>query len=143
MILSCSTITTGRDLLHFCTAWTLQSLINSHLWSQNKNISEYGGFSKASYTPPMDSVCNLIIIDDGILIYKHYWKRAVTFLYSLDTFIIDHNSTLWSHNYNISEYAGFPIASYTHSIHTLSPQIVIYDFILLYKYYWKRPIIVM
>ena len=45
-----------------------------------------------------------------------------------------------SHDENISEYGGFPIACYTHPIHSFSPQIVIYDGILVYNYYSKTAI---
>jgi hypothetical protein len=39
----------------------------------------------ASYTPPMDSFCHQIVIDDGILLYIYYSKRPIIILYSLDT----------------------------------------------------------
>jgi hypothetical protein len=50
-----------------------------------ENISEYGGFPIACYTHHMDSFWLQIVIDCGILLCNHYWKRAITFLYSLDT----------------------------------------------------------
>jgi hypothetical protein len=45
-----------------------------------------------------------------------------------------------SHDENISEYGGFPIACYTHPIHSFSPQIIIYDGILLCNHYRHKPV---
>jgi hypothetical protein len=135
MMVSCSTINILRDLLQFYRAWTHQSLINSNLWSQNKNISEYEGFPIACYTPPMYSFCNLIVIDDGILLYKYYCKRTNTILtivrdllefcraQTLQSLI---NINLWSQNKNILEYWGFPIASYTPPMDSHMYKVIVY-----------------
>jgi hypothetical protein len=44
------------------------------------NIAEYGCFSIASYTPPMDSFVPQKVIDDGILLFQYYLKRPITIL---------------------------------------------------------------
>jgi hypothetical protein len=54
-MVSSSAITIGTDLLHFFPNWTLYSSINSHLWSHNCKLSEYGGFLILPYTHHMVS----------------------------------------------------------------------------------------
>jgi hypothetical protein len=89
MMVSYSAITIWRELLHFLTVQTLQSSMNSNLLSPNEYISYSGGFPIAWYTHPIHSFSPQTAIDDGILLYKHYGKRAITFLYNSDTSITD------------------------------------------------------
>jgi hypothetical protein len=45
-----------------------------------------------------------------------------------------------SHNENISEYGGFPIACYTHHMDSFGLQTVIDDGILLCNHYWHQTV---
>jgi hypothetical protein len=133
-MVSCSTTTIGKESLHFFTVWTLQSSINSNLWSHNENISEFRGFPIACYNHHMDS---FLCTNSNRL-----WYPIVQSLFGENYYI-----SLQFRNFNHLSIAiydpkmrGFPIAWYSHPIHSFSPQIVIDDGILLYNHYWKRAI---
>jgi hypothetical protein len=141
MIFSCSTITIGRDLLQFYTVQTLQSLINSTLWSKNESISEYEGFPVASYTPPMDRFCPQIVIYDGICSINTIGRELLHLYIQFGHFnhqsIAIYDPKIWNfYNMEVSQKFLIPLLP----MDRFCNLIVIDDGILLYNYYLKRSI---
>jgi hypothetical protein len=121
----------------------MQSLINSNVWSQNKNISEYGGFTIASYIPPMDSFVLPIVVDDGILVYRPItiWRDLLQFCRAWTLQSLS-NSNCWS-GFSIASYTPpipIPMDSHMSHVHSFDIQIVKDVGILLCNCYWKRAI---
>jgi hypothetical protein len=84
-----SAITIGTHLIHYFTAWTPHSSLNSFLWSHKENsCEEYEGFLTVSFTHHLISFCLPTAIHDTPPLCNHYCNKYITFFYSLDTSLI-------------------------------------------------------